>query len=1068
MRMTSKSWRRLVLGLLVTLVPILLVIGFWVIPWAIVAAIRQRYDGDVTIAGWWINGSSAGVAGLTLRETANPGSPAWLIADRVATDLNVWGMLRGRFVPSRIVLRRPSIQYRIAADGHPLTQIQLRHSGTGPIPELIAEDGRLTMRQEGRPEMLVTRLDGRMAPDAPGPKFELKADDPGWGHPALSGRFSPDFASSEFRLTADDLVADRDKELSIPFVDPNVWQFFDAKGPVGIVLDCAQPPEGSGPPRVQTTVIFQKTRVFLPSLDLPVDEATGRAIIHDKIVDLADVRARLAGGRGSLSGTLDFTNEVVRYGLELGLDGVDLDALPPSWDLDRRGVKGRITATTALRMSLSPRGLDLTGSTASGRIDGAVVQGLPLQQLILTMRGEGLRPIDASAPAPDGPFLPQWLGGDFQVRDVELKQAMAHLDANGTGPSRAVPVSGRLSLEANARLPLGSLDDLKIYAVRGTADLAGASIGGLDLGRLKGRLDLREGVLEVADLRGRLLDRPGDHGPPPPTDPPPAEGPLPPGGFRGRVRAELAGDRRIRLNFEGVELPIRELVAAASSRDLPLSGRLTIEASGDARGATLSDPRTWSLSGRARVPEVAYRKSTVRDVATSLSLERGRLVLSGVSARLGDSPIKGRLGIDLTEPWGYDGELETGDLPLSEVLSMLPHVPEDFPASGTLAGRGAVRGTVRPLRIESSGEARIAHFQAGRAPIGDLPIRWTTRGETITLIADEVQRYGGEIRAEAHVPVHGDRPVEGTIKLARVDTAELSAEAPESWKLTGRADGQVKFRLRPGSGGDVPDLDVDGQLSAADLTVRGIPAQVVGLSLTVRKGVPSFDLQAETLGGTIRFKGDGRIGSDPKDDRIDAEMQAVAVRLYRIWDALGMTGGLTELRGRASLNGDLRTHASLKDVRARAEADLDELIWGYNYPLGRLHSRLSFAPEGWRIGPLGGELWGSVVRGEGLVMDRIEGGVARYGVDVRLDRIALARGLAFWPDAERRFAGFGALRVRGKSDDSLKGDAEFRVERGTVNGLELKELRVPADWSMTLDGANQGALNIRKAVGKLA
>jgi translocation and assembly module TamB len=1050
MRISFKSLRRLGLGLIVILGVIATILWVWVIPRAIVAAIRERYDGHVTIAGWWVNGSSAGVTGLTMHETSEPSSPAWLVADRVATDLNLWGMLRGRFAPRRIVLRHPSIVYRIDAEGHPLTQILLRHSGSGPIPELIAEDGRLAMRQTGRSEMLVTHLGARMRPDDQGPKFEVRADDPAWGHPTLNGRFSPDLASSQFVLTADRLVADRDKELRIPFVDPNVWQFFNARGPIGIVLDCSQPPKGSGPLRIETTVIFQKTHVFLPSLDLVADEATGRALIHDKIVDLSDVEARLIGGHGKLAGRLDFTNEVVRYHLSLGLDGVDLDDTPASWDLDRRGVKGRITGTAALRMSLSPSGLDLTGSSASGRIDGAVVQGIPLQQLMLTFRGEGLRPIDRPAGAAKGPFLPQWLGVDFHVGDVELKPALARFDPDGSGHPSAVPVSGRLGLEGNARLPLGSLDDLKVYTVRGSADLAGASIGGLDLGRLMGRLDLREGVLELADLRGRLVDRPEGHGPPTATDPPPAEGPLPPGGFRGRVRADLAADRKIQLNFDGVELPVRDLVAAASSRDLPISGRLTIQATAEARGRELADARIWTLTGRARAPEVTYRKSTIRDVSTTISIEHGRLTLADVSARLGDATLKGRLGIELAAPWAYEGELDTGVLPLSELLSLLPHVPADFPVSGTVAGRGAVRGAVHPLRIESSGEARIAHFQAGRVPIGDLPIRWSTQGETILLSADEVQRYGGEIKAEARVPVHGDKPIEGTITLARVDTAELSAEAPQSWKLTGRADGKVRFRLRPGSGGKVPDLDADGQLSAADLTVR------------------SFDLQAESLGGSIQLKGDARIGADPKDDEIHADLKAIAVRLYKVWGALGTTGGLTELRGRAFLDGQLKTHADLKDVRARAKGDLEELIWGYNYPLGRLHADLSFAPEGWRIGPLSGELWGSRVKGEGVTMDRLDGGRSRFGVDVRLDRIALNRGLAFWPDADRRFAGFGALRVTGKSDDSPKGRAEFRVERGSVNGLELTELRVPADWYLTMDGAPRGALEIRRGTGKLA
>ena len=158
--MTFKSLRRLALGLAIVLPMIGLVVWIWVIPAVIVAAIRQRHEGYVTIAGWWINGSSAGVTGLTLHEQPAPSSPTWAAVDRVATDLSVGAILRGRFMPRRIVFERASIAYRIGADGKPLTQIPLRQSGGGEVPELIVRDGELTMRQEGRPEMLVHHLEG--------------------------------------------------------------------------------------------------------------------------------------------------------------------------------------------------------------------------------------------------------------------------------------------------------------------------------------------------------------------------------------------------------------------------------------------------------------------------------------------------------------------------------------------------------------------------------------------------------------------------------------------------------------------------------------------------------------------------------------------------------------------------------------------------------------------------------------------------------------------------------------------------------------------------------------------
>ena len=116
--MTFKSLRRLALGLAILLPMIGVVVWIWVVPRVIVAAIRQRHEGYVTIAGWWINGSSAGVTGLTLHEQPAPSSPTWAAVDRVSTDLSVGALLHGRFTPRRIVFERASIAYRIDADGN--------------------------------------------------------------------------------------------------------------------------------------------------------------------------------------------------------------------------------------------------------------------------------------------------------------------------------------------------------------------------------------------------------------------------------------------------------------------------------------------------------------------------------------------------------------------------------------------------------------------------------------------------------------------------------------------------------------------------------------------------------------------------------------------------------------------------------------------------------------------------------------------------------------------------------------------------------------------------------------
>ena len=1121
--MKSRSLRRLGLGLAIAMPLIGLIVWYVVIPRVIVAAIRQRHEGHVTIAGWWISGSSAGVTGLTLRETPAPDSPTWAAIDRVSTDLTLGALLRGRFIPRRIVFDRATITYRIAADGHPLTRIPLRPSQGGALPALVVHDSRLTLHQEGRPEMVVHHLDADMADGPDGPHFEAKADDSRWGLPNLTGQFTPDFAGFGFQLRADHLVADREKVASIPFVDGNIWKYVKPDGSVGIDLTCATAKAGGAaagseanpdPLDHSTTVILEGTTIGLPTLGLTGEGASGRLTIHDKVVKLDDVNGRMAGGRVAISGPIDFRHQPDRYDLALQLDGVDLTALPESWQLHRIGVRGRFTGTAGLHLALTPDGLDLTGSTGEGTVDGAEVRGIPLERLGLTLRGEGLRrgegrgargeedktgfpsssPL-ASNPSPlvrrpsslpqEGPFLPQWIAAEFRVKDVEMNRALARVETpDREGGLREVPVSGRVGLEASVRFPLGALEDLKAYQAHGTADMAGATIGGLDLGRIRARFDLTGGILEVDGLRGRMVDRPAGGGRPAATDAPPAEGPLPRGGFRGRVRAELTGDHGLAVDMEGVELPVAELLNVSPSivppsapptlRGFPIAGLLTIRAQAKAKGRDSWDPRTWTLSGQAEMPEVSYQSLAVKDVTTKVAIESGHLLLTDLAGHLGAATLRGRLALDLAKPWEYDADLNIGDLSCQGLIALIPHAPKSPEVEGTLAGRGEARGTLEPWRIASSGHAKVAALKVGRVAIGDIPLAWSTRGDTIAISAEEHQRYGGRVSAEARIPVAGVGPIEGTITLSKVDTAELSAHAPASAKLTGHADGQARFRYSPGSSDhehqDIP-LEADAHLTAGDLKVGGVPARSVDLTMTVHQGAPRFDLRAEGLGGKIRVTGDGHLATDVKDDEIRAQVTAIGLQLYEVWGALGTSGPLSDLRGRASVKGrvELRGGPGLDNARGQGSIELDQPIWGYDYQLGtKLLADVSKSPDGWRVGPLGGEVFGGKVLGNGIWMYRGQGGRPMFGVDARIERLILPRALSFIPEADRRFAGTGTLTVSGRTDGAIGGTGEFRVDRGFVNSLELTDLHVPGEWTFTARPTQRGSLTIRRAAGRLA
>src|SRR5262249_32715557 len=187
-RMRSKVLRWLALGLVFVLT-LALALGIWVVPSVIVAQIRKHHRGYVTIRGWWIHWSSAGVTGRPRHGREPPGHPVWAAAERVTSDLSLGSLLRGKFSPRRLLFDHPSVSYRIEAEGDPLTVIPLQHTGGGPIPEMIARDGQLTMRQADRSEMLIAHPGGRMGPPPGRPHLEAHAGDSPPGHPPLTRPF---------------------------------------------------------------------------------------------------------------------------------------------------------------------------------------------------------------------------------------------------------------------------------------------------------------------------------------------------------------------------------------------------------------------------------------------------------------------------------------------------------------------------------------------------------------------------------------------------------------------------------------------------------------------------------------------------------------------------------------------------------------------------------------------------------------------------------------------------------------------------------------------------------------
>ena len=270
-------------------------------------------------------------------------------------------------------------------------------------------------------------------------------------------------------------------------------------------------------------------------------------------------------------------------------------ALPESWRLGTIGIVGRLTGSAHLRLVLDKLGLDLTGSTGAGAIDGAVVRGFPLRPARARRsgaRGSGRRPAEKQT------FLPQWVGADFEVRDAVLDRARRRPARGG----RRAPGLGP-ALAPGWRPGSRSVRSASWGPTRpgGRSTWPGPRSAGLDLGRLDARVEPRRG----RPRRGRPPGAGLSEGPARrPTGPPPADGPLAagrvPGPGPGRAGARRIDPGRVRrpriCRSPGSPRwprpsppPVRGLVTVRGPMPRP-------------RGARLADPTVLDPFGASREP----------------------------------------------------------------------------------------------------------------------------------------------------------------------------------------------------------------------------------------------------------------------------------------------------------------------------------------------------------------------------------------------------------------------------------------------------------------------------------
>jgi translocation and assembly module TamB len=1112
MRIPGKLLKRLGLGLTALAVVIVAARG-WVVPRLIERRIEAITGGQVEIRDWWLNGRSAGVVGLTVRGGPGASAGVWASAERVTTDLTLGGLIRGRFTPGRIALEAPEVALRFDKKGRLLTWIGGTSAGSsGAIPVVIASGAKVTLRQEGRPEMVVTGVTARLGPDGKQISLAVRSDDRSWGPFQALGWSDRSFTSGRIELkTLAGLMASPEKASAIPFVPAEVWDSVAPSGEVDLRLIVTF----DGPSVHQSTEIgLRGTTLRSETLDVTATETSGRLVVDDEVVTFDHVSGRAIGGHVAANGKADFSRSP-RFDLVMDLDRIDIAATPKSWQLDEAGVTGRLSGKVRLLALLESGGVDLSGSSGEAVVEGGTIQGIPFKSLKLVMSARGndlkyetLKGESGRVTVPSGAGdllaglvtkalvalqapavgsntttekihvkpkveLPGSITTQIELEDVALSRLIERAEFL-LGYPFPIPVTGRLSMKAEATIPLGRLRSLKDYAFHGDLTLTRASAYRVDLGHVSARVDLAEGVLALSNLRGRLIDRP-DGGPDnPPTsegDDVPVTGPLPPGGFRGSLHVDIAPAGKLTARFEGEHLPLGELTAPALPRPTPLSGLATMTLAAESDLSAARDLAAWTATGTASSRQIHYQGAALDGIDLRFELKGGRLAVNELTALLGGRPLKARIDLDLKPPRAFEAVADVSGWELADALAWVPGAPKPAPVAGTLSARAEATGTLSPRSVRTEGRGSFERFQAGPIALGAVPFQWTTRGDSLEVSVTDARPFGGRVRAEANVPFSPGRPIEGTATVDEIDTAALSTAIPGAGvAMTGRASGRATFTLPP----DVSVLDASVQLSAADLTVQGLPAEQVEATIRAQKGEVAYEVSARSLGGTVSLKGGLPPVAAPARPEADGELRAVGFSLDRLWMALGAPGVVSRVTGRGAIDANLRAVLGGPDAGlfAHGRAEFRDLKWSEAVSLGRLRGVMILTPTAWRVDPVNGDLLGGVASGAlwgttSAVEPANPGGGRQMGFDVRVDRLALRAATSFMPLPSLRVDGFGTLRLTGSLGESFRASGVLTVAGARLAGLSLSQLRVPAELNTTGEDGS-GMLRLGRWSARLA
>jgi hypothetical protein len=700
---------------------------------------------------------------------------------------------------------------------------------------------------------------------------------------------------------------------------------------------------------------------------------------------------------------------------------------------DTRGAAGLLEEVPAEVVSLLGRGVQFAADKLARGID-ATADAL-----------NKLKP--PSKPGEE----PTYLDVDLNLQDVDLTQLVQKLKLN-----LPYTLTGRLTFQVHASIPINTAGDMKAYRLRGTAKLPHFNVAGLEMTDVTARVRYDNGVLDLEELHGHL---------PRPKDPKKA------GKFDGDARAQVVpqGDLRAALHLE--QVPLDMVLSLLPKTMDQATGSLSGTLQARAPIASLSDPATWHGSATLTAPSIDVYGLALRNASANVKVDQGRATLSTLKADVQGMPLTGEGELRLRDAYPFKGDVHLGRTDLAALNRLAPSLRPPLAIKGSAQLDGTVTGTLKPFALDTTGTARARDLVAEGLKVDDLSFRWTTEKNGLKLDAIQAKLYGGEVSGSAVVPLTATAAGTAKLRLRDLDVQALAKAMPASpVRLEGKVSGTVNGELAVPRGDRPRAWTTDVELAAPRLRVQGIPTEKLKGSIDSRDGKTTYALKGESLGGTFTIKGDLTPQSKEKPTEKESgpvsrgRLEVRNARLSRLWDAYNITGGLTHLHGRFSIELPYH-HAGANFFPAgNGTFQIVNVRCDDNVLSDSLQGDVRLTPNALRLDNITGDAAG------GLFFGRFSFGLKRNSQSwfhIDLQQVEAARLLVPLPAVAAHVKGPVDVNLRGRIGPEWNGSGGATLARGQIYGMDVTEWRIPLTFSFSPTQGN-GELTIRDSAARLA